>query len=126
MPQKFVSLPNQRAYYAAVWRIVRKIPAGKVTSYGHIAKMIPIPLGVDAQSYQAFAPRWVGGAMANCPDDVPWQRVVNAQGKISLRPGDAVNHQQELLEAEGVVFDSQGKIDMKIFGWNDLENSVSS
>ena len=55
--------------------------------------------------------------MAACPDGVPWQRVINAQGKISLR-GGSETRQRELLEAEGVVFDSQDRVDLKRFGWS--------
>ena len=80
----FSSPPNQQAFYEEVWNVVRQIPFGKVASYGQIAKMIPPPNGVEIESYKAFAPRWVGGAMANCPDDVPWQRVINSKGEISL------------------------------------------
>ena len=83
----FASPPNPQTYYEQVWNIVRQIPAGKVAAYGQIAKMIPSPNGVELETYAAFAPRWVGGAMAACPDDVPWQRVINSQGKISERPG---------------------------------------
>ncbi|MDO9349360.1 MAG: MGMT family protein [Anaerolineales bacterium] len=70
-----------------VWDIVRQIPAGKVATYGQIAALIPPPGGMPLPDYLAFEARWVGGAMAACPPDVPWQRVINAQGKISLRPG---------------------------------------
>jgi methylated-DNA-protein-cysteine methyltransferase-like protein len=115
MSQTFTSPPNRILFNQQVWQIVRKIPAGKVASYGQIASMIPPPGGMDAKGYLAFSPRWVGGAMAGCPDNVPWQRVVNAQGKISLRPG--AEKQRELLEAEGVEFDDRGRIDMKIYGW---------
>jgi methylated-DNA-protein-cysteine methyltransferase-like protein len=73
---------------------------------------------MDPKSYLAFAPRWVGGAMANCPQDVPWQRVINSQGKVSLRPGSGGMHQRELLEAEGVVFDEHNRVDLKIFAWD--------
>ena len=79
---RYSSPPNQQAYYEQVWQLVRQIPRGKVASYGQIALMIPPPMGVDFDSYKAFSPRWVGGAMAACPDDVPWQRVINSQGKI--------------------------------------------
>jgi len=112
----FSSPPNQQAFYEQVWNLVRRIPAGKVASYGQIAKMIPPPVGVEIEAYAAFAPRWVGGAMANCPDDVPWQRVINSQGKISERLGS--ERQRPLLEAEGVVFDAKGKVDLKKFGWS--------
>lgn len=116
MSQTYTSPPNRILFDQQVWQIVRRIPAGKVASYGQIAAMIPPPGGMDPKSYLAFSPRWVGGAMANCPDNVPWQRVVNSQGKISLRPG--AEKQRELLEDEGVEFDDRGRIDLKIYGWD--------
>lgn len=120
----FISPPNQSSYYEQVWALTRLIPRGKVIAYGQLAKMIPPPEGVALEAYVAFAPRWVGGAMANCPSDVPWQRVVNAQGKISERPG--AQRQRSLLEAEGVIFDAKGKVDLKKFGWNgETEDDVS-
>jgi methylated-DNA-protein-cysteine methyltransferase-like protein len=112
----FASPPNLQAYYEEVWIIVRQIPAGKVAAYGQIAKMIPPPNGVEIETYAAFAPRWVGGAMAACPDDVPWQRVINSQGKISERAG--AEKQRQLLEQEGVEFDAKGRIDLKKYGWS--------
>jgi methylated-DNA-protein-cysteine methyltransferase-like protein len=84
---QYTSPPDQQAYYEQVWHLVRQVPPGKVVTYGQIAQMIPPPEGVDPQEYKAFGPRWVGGAMAACPDDIPWQRVINSQGKISQRPG---------------------------------------
>ena len=111
---RYSSPPNQQTYYEQVWNLVRQIPRGKVASYGQIAMMIPPPVGVEFESYKAFSPRWVGGAMAACPDNVPWQRVINSQGKISERPG--AERQRELLEAEGVVF-VKDKVDMKKYGW---------
>ena len=113
---QFTSPPNQDAYYAQVWDLVRQVPYGKVVSYGQIAKMLPPPQGVEIEAYAAFSPRWVGGAMANCPDDVPWQRVINSQGKISQRPG--AQRQKEFLLDEGVIFDEKGRVDLKEFGWN--------
>lgn len=112
----FSSPPNQQNYYEEVWMIVRQIPRGKVASYGQIAKMIPPPNGVDIEAYKAFAPRWVGGAMANCPDDVPWQRVINSKGEISERQG--AEKQRQLLEQEDIKFDAKNRIDLKIFGWS--------
>ena len=110
------SPPNPQAYYEQVWNLVRQIPRGKVAAYGQIALMIPPPVGVDFDSYKAFSPRWVGGAMAACPDDVPWQRVINSQGKISPRPGGA-EKQRLLLEQEGVEFDAKDRVDFKKYGW---------
>ncbi len=111
---RFSSPPNQQAYYEQVWNLVRQIPRGQVASYGQIALLIPPPAGVEFDSYKAFGPRWVGGAMAACPDDVPWQRVINSQGKISARPG--AERQRELLEEEGVEF-ARDKVDLKKYGW---------
>jgi methylated-DNA-protein-cysteine methyltransferase-like protein len=115
MSKKFTSPTNRDAYNATVWEITRQIPAGKVATYGQIAALIPAPDGASESGYRAWGARWVGGAMAACPSDVPWQRVVNAQGKISLRKG--AEQQRQLLEAEGVVFDDRDRIDLVEFGW---------
>ena len=53
--------------------------------------------------------------MAACPDDVPWQRVINSQGKISERAG--AEKQRQLLEAEDIIFDAKDRIDLKKYGW---------
>jgi methylated-DNA-protein-cysteine methyltransferase-like protein len=110
----YTTPPNQQAYYEQVWNIVRQIPCGKVAAYGQIALMLPPPNGVEFEAYRVFGPRWVGGAMAGCPDDVPWQRVINSQGRVSERPGAEI--QRQLLEEEGVVF-IRDKIDLKKYGW---------
>jgi methylated-DNA-protein-cysteine methyltransferase-like protein len=112
----FASPPNPKVFQATVWKIARQIPAGRVTTYGQIASMIPPPGALTLKDYEAFGARWVGGAMAACPEDVPWQRVVNAQGKISPRPG--ASQQVELLRAEGVFFNEKGKIDFEKYGWS--------
>ena len=99
--------PQTRALFPRVYDIVRQVPRGKVTTYGDVAQLVG--QGCDA--------RVVGYAMAVCPDDVPWQRVINAQGKISPRSGDGPAKQQMRLEAEGIEFDARGKIDLKRFRW---------
>lgn len=119
----YTSPPNVQQFQSLVWDLVRRIPRGRVAAYGQIALMLPPPPGVEFETYRAFGPRWVGGAMANCPDDVPWQRVVNAKGEISPRPG--ARRQRELLEAEGVVFDEKGRVDFKKFGWKGLDEEPS-
>lgn len=121
MPPQFVSPPNPAAFNSQVWEIVRQIPPGKVATYGQIAGLIPPPGGMATRDYLAFGPRWVGGAMAACPSDVPWQRVINAQGKISLRKGAGPSHQRQLLEAEGVQFDERERVDLKRYGWSGPE-----
>jgi methylated-DNA-protein-cysteine methyltransferase-like protein len=115
---KFTSPPNPSEFHTRVWELVRQIPPGRVATYGQIALMLPPPEGVDMDNYLAFGARWVGGAMAACPGDVPWQRVINSQGKISERPGAGT--QRDLLEAEGVEF-VKDKIDLKKYGWGGTE-----
>ena len=96
-------------YRDLIYEIVRQIPSGKVTSYGRIARLVP---GCTA--------RMVGYALAALPAgmDVPWQRVINAKGKISPHGagfGSALQYQ--LLLDEEIVFDIEGRIDFDIFGW---------
>ena len=90
--------------FERIYMVVRQVPAGKVTTYGQVAK---ITGGCDA--------RTVGYAMGAVKPHmrVPWQRVVNAQGKISLSGSD----QRRLLEMEGIEFDAKERIDLKRFGW---------
>ena len=117
MTPGFTSPPDPVAFKAHVWEIDRQIPAGKVATYGQVAALVPIPMGIAEKDYRAMSPRWVGGAMAACPPDVPWQRVINAQGKISVRGGGEIK-QRELLEDEGVTFDERDRIDLRRFGWS--------
>jgi methylated-DNA-protein-cysteine methyltransferase-like protein len=123
MPQ-FTSPPNPQAFYELVWSIVRQIPRGKVASYGQIAKLLPPPNGVEIETYVAFGPLWVGGAMAASPNDVPWQRVVNSKGEISVRDGADARRQKLLLEDEGVLFNPRGRIDFKKYGWKGLSGTT--
>lgn len=123
MPQ-FTTPPNPQAFYAQVWDIARQIPRGKVASYGQIAKMLPPPAGVDIETYVAFGPLWVGGAMAHCPADVPWQRVINSKGEISERDGADARRHLLLLHEEGVTLNPRGRIDLKKYGWKGLSPDV--
>lgn len=112
----FTSPSNPADFNARVWQVVRQIPPGRVMAYGQVGALVPVPDGMSLKDYDAFRARWVGGAMAACPEGVPWWRVVNAQGKISPRPG--AEKQRALLEAEGVVFDTKDRIDLSRFGWH--------
>lgn len=114
---KFTSPPGRQEFNERVWALVRKVPRGKVATYGQIAMMLTPPAGIDSAAYQAFGPRWVGGAMAACPDNVPWQRVINSQGRISERPG--ASKQRQLLKNEGIEF-IKDRIDLKKYGWQGL------
>lgn len=95
--------------YEKIYEIVSQIPKGKVSTYGRIATMLP-----------RCTARMVGYAMAALPENsgVPWQRVINAQGRISPRAsGNHDRLQEELLKSEGVSFDSKGKIKLEDFLW---------
>ena len=76
--------------------------------------MIPAPEGITTEDYKTYSSRWVGNAMRACPAEVPWQRVINSQGKISDRPGAL--KQRQLLEAEGVQF-VKDKANLKQLLW---------
>jgi methylated-DNA-protein-cysteine methyltransferase-like protein len=105
------------AFRERVYQIVGAIPLGRVMTYGSIAALIPPPPGIDWLAYRRIRARWVGYALAACPDELPWQRVVNGQGRISRRPGHGPHVQRSLLRREGVVFDRQGKVDLERFAW---------
>jgi methylated-DNA-protein-cysteine methyltransferase-like protein len=96
--------------YELIWSGVRRIPRGRVATYGQIATLA----GLDGHARQ------VGYALHNLPErsDVPWHRVVNARGEISPRSaGDSHELQRMLLEAEGVELDLRGRIDLQRFRW---------
>jgi methylated-DNA-protein-cysteine methyltransferase-like protein len=114
LPMPYTSPPNQQAFYEQVWDLVRQVPPGRVVTYGQVAQMLSRPAGVEPQAYKTFGPRWVGGAMAACPDDVPWQRVINSQGKIVERPG--AQKQRQLLQDEGVAI-VRDRVDLKVYMW---------
>lgn len=113
----YVHPPNKQLYYEQVWALVRQIPSGRIATYGQITKMLPQPGDISAQDYQMSASRWVGLAMSACPDDVPWHRVINSQGKISHK--SEAGEQKRLLEGEGVLFLKE-KIDLGEFQWRGL------
>ena len=96
--------------YTRIYLVVRQIPPGRVAAYGQIASIVG-----------NCTARMVGYAMAAVPlgSGVPWQRVINAQGKVSPRgDGGGSDHQRALLEDEGVRFDRDGKVDWKAIRWS--------
>jgi methylated-DNA-protein-cysteine methyltransferase related protein len=101
-----------------VYQIVSLVPPGRVTTYGQIAEMIPPPEGMDPHDYARVRAQWVGRAMRHAPQGVPWQRVINSQGRISLPAGSrGAMIQRQRLEAEGILFTRGGTIDLGRFGW---------
>lgn len=91
-----------------IFHIVAAIPVGQVTTYGEIARLAGSPR----------AARQVGGVLKRLPEGsaLPWHRVVNRHGEISLQ-GDDYRRQQQALSAEGIEFDAAGRIDLRRFRW---------
>ncbi len=99
-----------------VYRLIKKIPRGRVTTYGELARKLRLPGGARAVGYaMAATPRGRG---------IPWHRVLGAGGKVRM-PEPHANLQRRLLETEGVVFEN-GAIDMKRFGWSPVKRSTAS
>lgn len=96
--------------YPRIYAVVRRVPKGRVATYGQVAALAGLPGHA----------RQVGYALhASAGDDVPWHRVINGKGEISRRsePGPEPL-QRVMLEDEGVVFDTRGRVDLKRFQWN--------
>ena len=96
-------------YRERVYKIVRRIPRGRVMTYGQIAYLLG----------EGYTPRTVGFVMHGADErNTPWHRVINSQGKCStggiVLPADK---QQRMLEHEGVKFDPFGRCDLEIFLW---------
>lgn len=93
-----------------IWQVISLIPPGRVATYGEVARQAGLPRGA----------RRVGRALRGLPQDtrIPWHRVINAQGRISLPEGSVSQYtQRERLEAEGVVFRANKTIDLRRFAW---------
>lgn len=92
--------------YQTIYFWVQQIPLGKVATYGQIAQFVEC------------TPRMVGTALSQIPneEELPWQRVINAQGKISLR-GKQYVKQKKKLQAEGIIFDRLDRIHLPTFQW---------
>ena len=102
-------------FFERVYLVVERIPRGKVASYGQIAAMLGHPQ----------AARTVGWALSALSEaraaEVPWQRVINSAGRISISRVDlGADLQRALLAEEGVVFDETGHVDWRRFGWAGL------
>ncbi|MBN1976558.1 MAG: MGMT family protein [Anaerolineae bacterium] len=106
------------SFFEKVHHLVRQVPPGKVTSYGAVARMLEHP----------HAARTVGWALHSLPSaregdergGVPWWRVLNSKGCISLAGEHGAGLQRELLEAEGVEVSERGCVDLMRFGWEGL------
>ncbi|MBS37908.1 MAG: cysteine methyltransferase [Thiotrichales bacterium] len=95
--------------YDKIYQVVREIPPGRVATYGQIAEIVGLG-----------GARQVGYAMAAVKArDIPWQRVLNSRGQVSVRAaGVPDTEQRRLLTEEGVVFDARGRVDFELVGWS--------
>jgi methylated-DNA-protein-cysteine methyltransferase related protein len=110
---------SDRSKYQKIYDVVRKIPPGKVATYGQVAELAGIYGKARLVGYALFR--------VEIASDIPWQRVVNSKGEISYsiarEGGDYL--QKTLLEQEGIEFDRSHRIDLKIYRWQaffDLED----
>ena len=103
---------NSRGYRERVFEIVRRIPSGRVMTYGQLAELLG----------EGYTARTVGFVMHSADQTVPWQRVINAQGACStgrvIVPPDL---QQRMLVSEGVVFNEKGRCDLSRYRWTPEE-----
>jgi methylated-DNA-protein-cysteine methyltransferase-like protein len=101
---------DQAKVFSRVYDLCRRIPKGRVMTYGQIATLVAGRL----------SPRAVGWAMHGCPEGVPWHRVVNASGGISTErmPNIPPGLQRALLRAEGVRFRRNGTLDLERYRWS--------
>jgi methylated-DNA-protein-cysteine methyltransferase related protein len=105
------------SFFDRAYAVVRQIPRGKVASYGQIAALLGHPQAARTVGWALSALR--GSEI----DDVPWQRVINSHGRISISRVDLdADLQRALLEEEGVEFDSRGYVDLERFGWKGMDH----
>jgi methylated-DNA-protein-cysteine methyltransferase-like protein len=96
--------------YSRIYEVVRRIPRGRVATYGQVAALAGLPGHARQVGYALHA--------LHEDDEVPWQRVINARGEVSPRSEpewEAI--QRSLLEAEGVIFDARGRVSLRRFRW---------
>lgn len=96
--------------YTRIYAAVRQIPRGRVSTYGEVARRAGLPGRARQVGYALHA--------LDEEHDIPWQRVINAQGRVSLGGHMGMDRlQQQMLEAEGVEFDAGGRVDLERFRW---------
>ena len=97
--------------YSRIYRTVKKIPRGRVATYGQIARLAGFPRHARLVGYALHALR------SDIDPSVPWHRVINAKGEISLDDYSGADLQRKLLQAECVIFDKRNRVDLERFGW---------
>lgn len=107
---------SDRGFTSEVIKLIRSIPKGKVATYGQIACLAGFCSSV----------RRVVWILHSCSEKegLPWHRVVNQKGTISLRPGEGYEKQKEMLQREGIVFNSNDRIDLNQYLWEPDEDII--
>jgi methylated-DNA-protein-cysteine methyltransferase-like protein len=96
-------------FSAQIISIIKRIPNGRVASYGQIAALAGNPRAARAVIWLLHS--------SSGKEKLPWHRVINGRGMISLKPGNGYEEQRALLEREGVEFDLYGRIDLERYQW---------
>jgi len=99
----------EKTFYDRVVKFIKSIPAGKVATYGQIAEYAGNPRAAREVAYILHS--------SSEKEDLPWQRVINSKGHISMKPGHGYELQKRLLEDEGIVFDKEDRVDFDEFLW---------
>ena len=108
-------------FYEQVYQVVQRIPAGKVTSYGRIAKMLGRHNAARAVGYALSSLKNSDSNHLYTSATVPWQRVINSQGRISIHHRETTaNKQAAMLRDEGVAVSENLYINMEIYLWEGL------
>lgn len=100
----------EESFSQRVKSLIKKIPPGKVATYGQIATLAGNPRGSRTVA-------WVLHSSTR-KENLPWHRVINSKGMISLPPSSGYETQKSLLEKEGILFDENDKVDFNRFLWN--------
>ena len=105
--------PVAESSYDRIYSVVARIPRGRVATYGQVAKLAEVPKGA----------RQVGYALAALRSGhrLPWHRVVNAGGAVSLRDPGGAEEQRFRLEKEGVRFGVAGRVDLRVDRWDGMD-----
>ncbi|MDY6936199.1 MAG: MGMT family protein [Cyanobacteriota bacterium] len=103
--------------YEQIYAIVRQIPAGKVATYGQVAALADLPGRARLVGYALYR-------VDSIAADIPWHRVINTKGEVSHSPKRFGSDylQRSLLEAEGIKFDDRDKINLRLYGWQSLQD----
>lgn len=99
----------EKGFYERAVKFIKSIPTGKVATYGQIAHYAGNPRAAREVAYILHS--------SSEKEGLPWQRVINSKGRISMKPGRGYELQKQLLEDEGVVFDQEDRVDFDKFLW---------